>query len=167
MRRARRTSSSRARVSCDRRNGSHAPTADRAIAAGLAGDRRILRSHEPGALYRSRISTAVSGTLAVRAAVLQLFLIETPQGLKLGMFLVDRGGTPRRIKGKIRRLITQLASLPAFDSLIEAGRFRVTVLTGLPAQQQNIRRQLRRQSFRNVEIEVVLVPEVGELLTMR
>lgn len=95
------------------------------------------------------------------------FLIETPQGLKLGMFLVDRGGTARRIKGKIRRLITQRTSLPAFVSLIEARRFRVTVLTGLPAQQQNIRRQLRRQSFRNVEIEVVLVPELGELLTMR
>jgi hypothetical protein len=83
------------------------------------------------------------------------------------MFLVDRGGTARRIKGKIRRLITQRASLPAFSSLIEAHRFRVTVLTGLAAQQQNIRRQLGRQSFRNVEIDVVLVPELGELLTMR
>ena len=95
------------------------------------------------------------------------FLLDTPQGLKLGMFLVDRGGTARRIKGKIRRLITQRASLPAFSSLIEAHRFRVTVLTGLAAQQQNIRRQLGRQSFRNVEIDVVLVPELGELLTMR
>ena len=95
------------------------------------------------------------------------FLIDTPQGLQLGMFLVDRGGTARRIKGKIRRLITQRAPLPAFGSLIEARRFRVTVLTGLPAQKQNIRRHLGRLCFRKVEIEVALVPELGELLTMR
>ena len=95
------------------------------------------------------------------------FLIDTPQGLNLGTFLVDHGGTARRIKGKIRRLITQRASLPAFVSLIQARRFRVTILTGLPTEQQNIRRQLGRQSFRNVESDVVLVPELGELLTMR
>ena len=95
------------------------------------------------------------------------FLFDTPQGLQLGMFLVDRGGTARRIKGKIRRLITQRDPLPAFGSLIEASRFRVTVLTGLPAQKQNIRRHLGRLRFRKVEVEVALVPELGELLTMR
>ncbi len=95
------------------------------------------------------------------------YLRETPQGLKLGMFLVDRGGTPRRLKGKIRRLITQRALLPAFAALIEAKRFYVTVLTGLPAQQQNLRRQLKRRFFRRVEVEVVLIPELGELLTLR
>jgi hypothetical protein len=81
------------------------------------------------------------------------------------MFLVDRGGTARRIKGKIRRLITQRTSLPAFVSLIEAGRFRITVLTGLQAQQENIRRQLPRMRYRNVEVEVALVGELGEMLT--
>jgi hypothetical protein len=95
------------------------------------------------------------------------YLVETPEGLKLGMFLVDRGGTARRIKGKIRRLITQRASLPAFVSLIEARRFRVTVLTGSPDQQRNIRRQLGRRWFRGVEVEVALVPELGELLTVQ
>ena len=95
------------------------------------------------------------------------FLVDTPQGLKLGMFLVDRGGTARRLKGKIRRLVTQRKSLPAFASLMKAGRFRVTVLTGLPAQQQNIRRQVARLSFRGVEVEVGLVPDLGELLTTR
>lgn len=95
------------------------------------------------------------------------YLTETPQGLKLGIFLVDRGGTPRRLKGKIRRLITQRAALPAFAALIEAKRFHVTVLTGLPAQQQHLRRHLKRRFFRRVEIDVALIPELGELLTLR
>jgi hypothetical protein len=95
------------------------------------------------------------------------YLTQTPQGLKLGMFLVDRGGTPRRLKGKIRRLITQRASLPAFAALIAAKRFHVTVLTGLPAQQQHLRRHLKRRFFRRVEVEAALIPELGELLTLR
>ena len=95
------------------------------------------------------------------------YLTHTPQGLKLGMFLVDRGGTPRRLKGKIRRLITQRASLPRFAAIIAAKRFHVTVLTGLPAQQQHLRRHLKRRFFRRVEIEVALISDLGELLTLR
>jgi hypothetical protein len=78
------------------------------------------------------------------------YLTQTPQGLKLGMFLVDRGATSRRLKGKIRRLITQRASLPAFAALIEAKRFYVTVLTGVATQQQNLRRQLKRRFVKRV-----------------
>jgi hypothetical protein len=103
-------------------------------------------------------------TTGVRCA--NYYLLETPQGLQLGMFLVDRGATPRRIKSKIRRLVTQRDKLPLFDELIRSGRFRITVLTGLPAQRQNIRRYLKRHSFWNVEIEVALVPELGDLLTL-
>lgn len=95
------------------------------------------------------------------------FLVESPSGLKLGLFVVDRGATPRRIQGKLRRLISQRAELPAFAALINAKRFRITVLTGLPAQQQNIRRHLRRPYFHRVEIDVTLIPELGELLTLR
>jgi hypothetical protein len=95
------------------------------------------------------------------------YLIDTPDGLKLGMFLIDRGGTPRRIKGKIRRVITQRISLPAFVSLMEARRFRLTLLTGLVSQQDNFRRQLGRLPFPEVEVEVALVPELGELLSAR
>ncbi len=94
------------------------------------------------------------------------YLTDTPRGLVLGMFLVDRGGTARRIRSKIRRLITQRDSLPAFEALIAAGRLRLTVLTGLPAQQQNIRRSLKRSTFHRVEIEVCLVPELGDILTL-
>ncbi len=93
------------------------------------------------------------------------YLTDTPRGLVLGMFLVDRGGTARRLRGKIRRLITQRDSLPAFEALIAGRRLRLTVLTGLPAQQQNIRRSLKRSTFHRVEIEVCLVPELGEILT--
>ena len=95
------------------------------------------------------------------------YLAQTPQGLKLGMFLVDRGGTPRRLKGKIRRLITQRASLPAFAALIAAKRFQITVLTGLPAQQRHLRRQLKRRFFKCVEVEIALILELGELLTLK
>lgn len=89
----------------------------------------------------------------------------TPAGVKLGLLLVDRGGAARRIKGKIRRIVSQRESIPAFTKLIRAHRFRVTVLTGLESQQAAIRRQLGRDSYRRVEVEVVLVPELGELLT--
>lgn len=95
------------------------------------------------------------------------FLAQTPQGLKLGLFLLDRGATPRRVKGKIRRLITQRASLPAFAALIDAKRFQITVLTGLASQRQSLLRHLKRRCFKRVEIEVALIPELGELLTLR
>jgi hypothetical protein len=95
------------------------------------------------------------------------YLAQTPQGLKLGLLVVDRGGTPRRLKGKIRRLITQRASLPAFAALMAAKRFQITVLTGLPAQQRHLRRHLKRRFFHRVEIEVALIPELGELLTLK
>ena len=83
------------------------------------------------------------------------------------MFLVDRGGSPRRIKSKIRCISSQRTLLPAFEALIKAKRFRVTVLTGLPAQQKNLRRQLTNARLGNVETDVAIVPELGELLTLR
>lgn len=90
---------------------------------------------------------------------------ETEKGLTLCMFLVDRGGTPRRIKGKIRRVISQRDSLPAFAALIAAGRFRVCVLTGLTSQRTQIRRRLGRMNYRNVGVDVEAVPEMAEYLT--
>lgn len=95
------------------------------------------------------------------------YLLETTDGMNLAMFLVDRGGTARRINAKIRRLVAQRASLPAFESLIGAGRFRVTVLTGLPASKQNIRRRFRRLKYDRVQVDVAVVPELGEWLTQR
>ena len=95
------------------------------------------------------------------------YLLETTDGMNLGMFLVDRGVATRRINGKIRRLVAQRASLPAFESLIGAGRFRVTVLTGLPASKQNIRRRFRRLKYDRVQVDVAVVPELGEWLTQR
>ncbi len=95
------------------------------------------------------------------------YLVDTPDGLKLGMFLIDRGGVPRRIRGRIRRVIAQRSSLPAFVSLMEAGRFQLTVLTGLQTHQDNIRRRLTGFPCRQAEVEVTLVPELGKLLTMQ
>lgn len=95
------------------------------------------------------------------------FLVDTPEGMKLGMFLIDRGGTARRLKSKIRRFVDQRRSLPAFASLMKSGRFRVTVLTGLPAQHRNILRRISQLRIRGAEVEAALVPELGELLTAR
>lgn len=87
------------------------------------------------------------------------------EGLRLGMFIVDRGGTARRIKGKLRRLLRQRETLPAFAGLIKSGRLRVTVLTGLPAQADNVRRQLGRGLYHHVVVEVAVVPDLGEWMT--
>ena len=85
---------------------------------------------------------------------------------KLGMLLVDRGGTARRIKGKIRRIVMQRESISEYMSLINARMFRVTVLTGVQTQQDRIRRQLGCGWYRGVEVTTELIPELGELLTI-
>ena len=95
------------------------------------------------------------------------YYIFYPEGRKkLGMFLVDRGGAARRIKGKIRQIVTQRELIAEYMSLINARRFQVTVLTGLPRQEERIRRQLGGVWYRGVEVVTEVIPELGELLTM-
>jgi hypothetical protein len=95
------------------------------------------------------------------------YLTDSPDGLKLGLILVDRGGTARRIRTKIRRIIAQRSSLPHFLVLIKHHHFRLTVLTGLPAQERCIRRHLRRGSFHGVAVDTAVIPELGELLILK
>jgi hypothetical protein len=85
--------------------------------------------------------------------------------LVLGFFLIDRGGAPRRIKRKIRRIVAQRRSIPEFSDLIRARRFRVTVLSGLESQKAAVRKQLGCNSYRRVHVETAFVRELGELLT--
>ncbi len=88
-------------------------------------------------------------------------LRETDAGLVLTMFIVDRGGTSRRIRSKIRRIGAQRRALPAFHTLMTAGRFQVCVLTSNRHHEQNIRRQLPRLHDQPVDVDVAVVPELG------
>ena len=84
---------------------------------------------------------------------------------RLGLFVVDRGATTRRIESKLRRLISQRHALPAFRSLMQHGRFELSVLVGLPNQKENIKRRITEPLFGNVPVRVAMVPELGEILT--
>lgn len=94
-------------------------------------------------------------------------LVDTPTGLKLEMLLIDRGGMARRIRGRVRRAIAQRSGLPDFVSLIQAGRFRLRVLTATAERQNKIRWHIRRQSFGPVEVTTAVVPELADILLLR
>lgn len=94
-------------------------------------------------------------------------LMEDGNGLKLAMLVVDRGGAARRIRSRVRRVISQRSGLPHFAALMRSGRFRIVVLTGLPQQQAKIDRQIKRESFSPVEVISALVSDLAEILTMR
>ncbi len=94
-------------------------------------------------------------------------LVDSDDGLKLSMLVVDRGGAARRIQSRVRRIVAQRSGLPEFLELIRGGRFRIVVLTGLPQQKAKIDRQIKRCSFGAVEVVSALVPSLAEILTMR
>lgn len=91
------------------------------------------------------------------------YSVETEAGMKIGMFLVDAGGTPRRVRGKIRRQIAKRMSLPSFVSLIHSGHFRVTILVSTEIRQQKLSAELASHSFGDVDVEVAWVPEIEQL----
>ena len=94
-------------------------------------------------------------------------LMEIDGKLRLELLLVDRGGAPHRMRSRVRRMIAQRKSLPAFQSLINSGRFRITVLTGTREQQQKIRNRIRQESFGPVTVSTFVVTELGDYLTLR
>ena len=85
----------------------------------------------------------------------------------LGMFLIDRGGTAHRIKSKVRKFVEQRKDLKCFMSLIQCRRVQITVLTGLEGQERIVRRYLGGDWYFGVRVRTALVPELGELLTMK
>ncbi|MEM7312375.1 MAG: hypothetical protein AAF497_04410 [Planctomycetota bacterium] len=94
-------------------------------------------------------------------------LVETSEGVKLEMLLVDRGGAARRIRSRVRRVLNQRESLPAFVSLIRSGRFRICVLTGNEIQKRKIDRQVEGQPFYPVEVNSVVISELSEMLLFK
>ncbi len=94
------------------------------------------------------------------------YLNKTAEGTVLGMFLVDRGATPRRIQGKLRRIVLQRRSLLAFEAIMQQRRFCVTVLTGTAKKQQTLTQHFRVHPIRPLRLEFVHLPELGMLLTL-
>ncbi len=86
---------------------------------------------------------------------------------KLQILVVDRGGAAHRIKSRVGRIIGQRKGIPDFSSLMMAGRFRITVLTGTEEQQAKIERRVSRAKFSPVEVTSYVIPELAELLMLR
>lgn len=84
----------------------------------------------------------------------------------LELLVVDRGGAAHRIRSRVRRLIHQRKDLPHFVALMEAGKFRITVLTATPEQRWKIGRRIGR-SFSPIEVTAVVVPQLAEILMLR
>jgi hypothetical protein len=93
-------------------------------------------------------------------------LRKTDAGFKLELLVVDRGGAAHRIRSRARRFISQRKVMPQFVSLMEAGKFRITVLTATPEQRWKILRRIS-DSFGPIEVAAVVIPELADLLMLR
>ena len=94
-------------------------------------------------------------------------LIDDNGKSKLQILLVDRGGAAHRIKSRVKRIIGQRKEIPEFASLMQAGRFRIPVLTGTEEQIAKIQRRVARSKFAPVEVTAYVIPELAELLLLR
>ena len=92
------------------------------------------------------------------------YTIDTTHGRQLGILVVDRGGSSRRMNRKIRRIVYQRRKVGAFRALMEARRLRISIICGLPKQQENLRRGINRDAFPWLHIDVAIVPEVADIL---
>jgi hypothetical protein len=83
----------------------------------------------------------------------------------LGLFLIDRATSPKRMMAKIRKVIAQRYRLPIFRDLILCGKFQVIILTGYPAKCVELEQAVRDGHRGPVRVRVVVVAELGEWLT--
>ena len=83
----------------------------------------------------------------------------------LGMFLFDRATSPKRMSAKVRKVISQRYSMPAFRDLILADRFQLVILTGYTEKRLELDRTVRVGHRGPVRVRVAVVPELGDLLT--
>ena len=83
----------------------------------------------------------------------------------LGLFLFDRATSPKRMAAKVRKVISQRYSMPAFRDLILAGRFQLAILTGYTEKCLELERAVRVGHRGPVRVRVAVVPELGDLLT--
>ena len=87
-------------------------------------------------------------------------------GYKLELLTVDRGGAAHRIRSRVRRFVSQRKDIRPFFSLMQAGHFRITVLTATPEQRWKILRRVG-DSFGPIEVAAVVIPELADLLMLR
>lgn len=93
-------------------------------------------------------------------------LINVDGYIKLELLVVDRGGAAHRIRSRVRRLIAQRKGMPHFVALMQAGKFRITVLTATPEQRWKILRRIG-DSFEPIEVTAFVIPELADLLMLR
>lgn len=93
-------------------------------------------------------------------------LVEDDGVIKLELLVVDRGGAAHRIRTRVRRLVAQRKGMPHFVALMQAGKFRITVLTATPEQQWKILRRIGN-SFDPIEVTAVVIPALRDLLMLR
>lgn len=93
-------------------------------------------------------------------------LAEVDGCTKLELLLVDRGGAAHRIRSRVRRVIAQRKGLPHFLALMQAGRFRITVLTATQEQRWKVLRRVG-DSFNPIEVTAFVIPQLADLLMLR
>jgi hypothetical protein len=93
------------------------------------------------------------------------FIEENEVGVCLGFFIIDRGATSRVMLTKIRKVISKRYRLRDFALLIQARRFVLVVLTGYAEKKQKLEQAIFRKHRGPVRIRVVVVSELGHLLT--
>lgn len=93
-------------------------------------------------------------------------LVKADDCTKLELLLVDRGGAAHRIRSRVRRAIAQRKDLPHFFALMQAGKFRITVLTATQEQRWKILRRIG-DSFDPIEVTAFVIPQLADLLMLR
>jgi hypothetical protein len=74
---------------------------------------------------------------------------------------------PIALRARSGSLLKQRENLKDFMSLIKGRRVEITVLTGLEGQHRIVKRYLGGDSYFGVLVRTALVPELGDLLTMK
>ncbi|MDZ4779947.1 MAG: hypothetical protein SGJ19_06825 [Planctomycetia bacterium] len=79
---------------------------------------------------------------------------------RLGTVLLDRGNPPKLMLRKLDRLLAQHYRTPAFATLIQSGRFCVTIMTAWPAKQRLLESAIKLTVRGAARIEVATVSEL-------
>lgn len=94
-------------------------------------------------------------------------LIEVDGKLRLELLLVDRGGAAHRAGARVRRVIAQRKKIDKFAALMNAGRFRITILAGTPEQAGKLLRRIMRRPLGGIAVSTYVVAELADLLLLR
>lgn len=96
-----------------------------------------------------------AGTASIR-----YFIYPTVDGNCLATALLDRANSRRHLLRKLDRIILQRYRIPAFFTLIQQGRFCITILTGWPAKRDYLAATLGRQLRGPTRVVIHVVPQL-------